>query len=73
MINYIIYEIDQNHLERKKLDYGESSERICFLKTKGLDTFHNTEESAIKEIERNGKNYKEYIIIKRFYKTNYEN
>lgn len=73
MINYIIYELDENYLESKDLFYGEKADRVCYIKTKGLNTFHETEQDALDEIERNGKNFTEYTIVKRIYKTNYEN
>ena len=71
MIKYIIYEIDDNHLKSEDLLYGEKQRRVCYLEAKNLSVFHDTEEEALKEIEDFGKDFTEYTIIKRIYKTNY--
>lgn len=70
-VQYQIMELDEEHLKEYESNYSKHK-RICFIPTiLGCSNVCDTFEEAFRTIEYFGKDYMEYTIILRIYKTNY--
>jgi len=73
-MKYQIMEVDNNHLKKRGNHYDGDERRVCFVEV-SLDGFNSSLcdsfEEAVEMIEREGKDYTEYTIIPRIYKTNH--
>lgn len=72
MIQYQVMELDENHLKKSdSLTHGERK-RVCFVEPHfPLNQMYETMEEALDATEEYGKDFTEYTIILRLYKTNY--
>lgn len=74
-VQYQIFEVDENHLKENDSLMGGRKKRVCFVeatfKTYVFATLDSFEE-AVETIKDHGKDFTEYTIIPRIYKTNYD-